>query len=72
MRKIIIMGCPCIGSVMLTGVGDAHANGRHLGQLGQDCAANYSFNTLGSAFRQIVRDNGNNAGGVPANLNTYC
>ncbi|MEO6571679.1 MAG: hypothetical protein ABIO83_09035 [Ilumatobacteraceae bacterium] len=72
MRKIIIMGCACIGSVMLTGVGDAHASGNHLGQVGQDCAATYGFNTLGSAARAIVLDNGNNAGGVPVNLNTYC
>ena len=72
MRKIIVMGCAFIGSVMLTGIGDAHADGKHLGQLGQACATTYGFNTLGSAFRQIVLDNGNNAGGVPADLNTYC
>ena len=72
MKKVIITGCLCVASVMLTGVGDAHASGQHMGQSGQDCAATYGFNTLGSAFRQIVRDNGNNAGGVPADLNTYC
>lgn len=72
MKKIVIVGCACIGSVMFTGIGDAQADGKHLGQLGQACAATYGFNTLGSAARQIVLDNGNNAGGVPADLNTYC
>ncbi len=73
MRKnIVIMGCACIGSVMLAGVGDAHAAGNHLGQLGQECAATYGFDTLGSGFHQIVVDNGNNAGGVPADLIRYC
>lgn len=72
MRKITVMGCACIGSVVLTGIGDAQASGKHLGQVGRACAATYGFDSLGSGFRQVVLDNGNNAGGVPAALTTYC
>ena len=72
MKKIVIVGCACIASVMFTGIGDAHADGKHLGQLGQACAETYGFNTLGSGFRQIVLDSGNNAGGVPVGLNELC
>ena len=72
MKKIVIVGCACIGSAMFTGIGDAHADGKHLGQLGQACAATYGFDTLGSGLRQIVLDNGNNAGGVPGDLKALC
>lgn len=71
--KHVVLGCAL--GVAAVGVAGGTANadsGRHLGQLGQECAASYGFPSLGAGFRAIVEDNGNNAGGVPAALPTYC
>lgn len=72
MRQAFI-GCAITIGTLFVAVGSASAdNGQHLGQNGQECAATYGFTTLGSAFHAVVQDNGNNAGGVPADLITYC
>lgn len=71
--KKVLLGCSLAAAALVVAGGTASADsGKHLGQLGQECSASYGFASLGAGFRVIVQDNGNNAGGVPAGLATYC
>lgn len=73
MKKKALIGCAVALVSFVAAAGPAQADeGKHLGQLGQECTAGYGFTSLGEGIRAIVVETGNFAGGVPMGLATYC